>query len=147
MECWTWPDAKGSTGQPKKQTQTTTPTSTESAAANSARKFNWIRDKDGLASLFPKSRIMLYNYASAWTGSLKVRATMRSICTVLLEDLNQKRQAGMEATRPLVFIGHSMGGVVIAKVRSTAYSLHIMIVLTISRHCVWRRLSKNGNPF
>lgn len=36
---------------------------------------------------------MLYDYASAWRGALKVRATMKSICTVLLDDLQEKRKA------------------------------------------------------
>lgn len=43
-------------------------------------------------SLFPKSRIMLYDYASAWQGKRKVRATMKSICTWLLDDLREKRK-------------------------------------------------------
>lgn len=79
---------------------------------------------------------MLYDYASAWTGKLKVRATMKSICTWLLDDLQEKRkvshftssfpkrspayilarQGGNEITRPLIIIGHSMGGIVAAKV-------------------------------
>lgn len=88
---------------------------------------------------------MLYSYASAWKGSLKVRATMRSICTVLLEDLKEKRKAGTEATRPLVFIGHSMGGVVIAKVSLAVQCSSLAAVLIIYRLCVWRRPDRNGN--
>ncbi|KAK5707221.1 hypothetical protein LTR17_020910 [Elasticomyces elasticus] len=79
------------------------------------RTFNWLEDADGLHSLFPTARIMLYDYASAWTGKRKVRATMRSICTWLLDDLTERRKNGTEVTRPLIMIGHSMGGVVIAK--------------------------------
>ena len=80
---------------------------------------------------------MLYDYASAWQGKRKVRATMKSICTWLLDDLREKRKAGFrlgcllsrpytdessrqggsEITRSLIIIGHSMGGIVAAKVR------------------------------
>lgn len=35
---------------------------------------------------------MLYDYASAWRGRRKVRATMKSICTWLLDDLREKRK-------------------------------------------------------
>lgn len=51
-----------------------------------------ITDPDGLAALFPKSRIMIYDYASAYRGNLRVRATMKGICTVLLDDLMEKRK-------------------------------------------------------
>ncbi|KAF2156895.1 hypothetical protein K461DRAFT_6937 [Myriangium duriaei CBS 260.36] len=59
-------------------------------------EFNWIRDAKGIASLASlcnkKSRIMLYDFASAWKGSRKVRATLKSICTVLLDCLSEKRK-------------------------------------------------------
>lgn len=55
-------------------------------------KFNWLRDSEGLASLYPRARIMLYDYASAWRGRFKVRATLKSICTWLLDDLKDKRK-------------------------------------------------------
>lgn len=64
--------------------------------AEPARQFNWIRDPDGLASIFPKSRIMLYDYASAWYGDKKVRATMKGICTWLLDDLTEKRKVSKD---------------------------------------------------
>lgn len=102
-------------------------------ATGPVRQFNWITDPEGLASLFPKARIMLYDYASAWRGGNKVTATMRSLCTWLLDDLKEKRKVreiylneldasadiwkeATEITRPLIMIGHSMGGVVITKV-------------------------------
>lgn len=56
------------------------------------KSFNWLRDKDGLALLFPRSRIMLYDYASAWRGTRKVKATISSICTMLLELLAENRK-------------------------------------------------------
>ncbi|PIB00567.1 Ankyrin repeat domain-containing protein 17 [Cercospora beticola] len=114
-ECWTWTaPAKKDVGRARATSNSATAESTE-GDAGPPRKFNWIRDQDGLASLFPKSRIMLYDYASAWTGDKKVRATMKSICMWLLDDLRERRRDGTAAGRPIIFIGHSMGGVVIAK--------------------------------
>ncbi|RYP49043.1 hypothetical protein DL769_011135 [Monosporascus sp. CRB-8-3] len=55
--------------------------------------FNWASDKEGIARDFPNARVLLYMYESAWTGQLKA----------------------LGATKPIVFIGHSMGGLVIAK--------------------------------
>jgi hypothetical protein len=87
-ECWTW--------SPKKHDDYGSGELDDSLRPpnESGRSFNWLRDPDGLASLFPKARIMLYCYASAWRGSRKVRATMKDICTVLLDNLKEKRQVG-----------------------------------------------------
>ncbi|EME79345.1 uncharacterized protein MYCFIDRAFT_142548, partial [Pseudocercospora fijiensis CIRAD86] len=101
QECWTWAENAG-------RSEAATP-------GTKARQFNWIRDDDGLAKLFPKARVMLYDYASAWQGKHRVRATMKSICNWLLDDLKDHRKSGGEITRPLIFIGHSMGGIVVAK--------------------------------
>ncbi|KAI1772887.1 hypothetical protein F4818DRAFT_127843 [Hypoxylon cercidicola] len=74
--------------------------------------FNWTTD--GLVRDFPRARILLYMYESAWTGSLKVKQFMGNIAMSLLNGLNSKREGHVQR-RPIVFIGHSMGGLVIAK--------------------------------
>ncbi len=95
-ECWTWKaDEREDASGPKASKASGTPDDVPTAPHSTTDKrhdFNWLRDKDGLAELFPKSRIMLYDYASAWTGNKKVRATMRSICSWLLDDLRGKRK-------------------------------------------------------
>jgi hypothetical protein len=76
--------------------------------------FNWATDdKTGLARDFPRSRILLYEYESAWTGPLKVNQYLSNIAMTLLWALNGVREKCRQ--RPIVFIGHSMGGLVIAK--------------------------------
>lgn len=83
--------------------------------------FNWITDeKEGIARDFPKARLMLYQYESAWVGDLKVHQYMQNIARTLLVDLDAKRE-GL-AKLPIVFVGHSMGGLVIAKAMTLADS-------------------------
>ncbi|KAF9882373.1 hypothetical protein CkaCkLH20_00409 [Colletotrichum karsti] len=72
-----------------------------------------VSKKDGLARDFPKARILLYQYESAWIGDLKVKSFMRDIAKSMLEGLQANREGIRD--RPIVFIGHSMGGLVIAK--------------------------------
>ncbi|KAI1104890.1 hypothetical protein F4804DRAFT_169711 [Jackrogersella minutella] len=81
--------------------------------------FNWTTD--GLVRDFPRARILLYMYESAWTGSLKVKQFMSNIAMTLLNGLRSKREGRIQR-RPIVFIGHSMGGLVIAKAITIADS-------------------------
>ncbi|KAI0459832.1 hypothetical protein F5B21DRAFT_454360 [Xylaria acuta] len=74
-------------------------------------KFNWTTE--ALIKDFPKSRVLLYKYQSAWTGALKVKQFMANIAMAMLTSLQSVREKCQR--RPIVFIGHSMGGLVIAK--------------------------------
>jgi hypothetical protein len=80
----------------------------------SEKGFNWIADKTGLQKQFPYARILLYKYESAWRGALKVQQYIDSIAAGLLQLLRDKRPESC-SNRPIIFIGHSMGGLVIAK--------------------------------
>ncbi|KAF2276959.1 uncharacterized protein EI97DRAFT_304374 [Westerdykella ornata] len=75
--------------------------------------FNWASDKNGTAKDYPNARVLLYLYESAFHGPLKVDQFMDNIAKGLLHALQSKR--GEQINRPIVFIGHSMGGLVIAK--------------------------------
>ncbi|PQE13411.1 multiple ankyrin repeats single kh domain-containing protein [Rutstroemia sp. NJR-2017a BVV2] len=75
--------------------------------------WNWMKSADGLQGSFPKARILLYKYQSAWQGPLKVSQFLDNISKVLLVALRSGREDCKK--RPIVFIGHSMGGLVIAK--------------------------------
>ncbi|KAI1817170.1 ankyrin repeat-containing domain protein [Poronia punctata] len=81
-------------------------------------KFNWATE--ALVKDFPKSRVLLYRYQSAWTGALKVKQFMGNIAMTLLVCLQSVRKKCQR--RPIVFIGHSMGGLVIAKAVTIADS-------------------------
>ncbi|KAI1335246.1 hypothetical protein F5Y15DRAFT_398616 [Xylariaceae sp. FL0016] len=90
----------------------------EESWVSASSKYNWTTD--GLVRDFPKARILLYMYESAWTGSLKVKQFMSNIAMSLLTSLKSKREGCQR--RPIVFIGHSMGGLVIAKAITIADS-------------------------
>jgi len=102
--------------------------------------YNWISDDEGLKRDFPKARVLLYQYESAWrcvsprpcqlpgghpaklwvSGALKVKQFLGNIATTLLHGLSSAREDCRR--RPVVFIGHSMGGLVVSKAIVTAES-------------------------
>ena len=82
--------------------------------------YNWLSDTDGLKRDFPKARVLLYQYESAWSGALRVKQFLGNIATTLLHGLSTERENAQR--RPIVFIGHSMGGLVVAKAVVTAES-------------------------
>jgi hypothetical protein len=54
--------------------------------------FNWMTDPKGIIKDFPRARILLYMYESAWTGPLKVKQFMGNIAKGLMHGLNGKRE-------------------------------------------------------
>ncbi|KAK8098867.1 uncharacterized protein PG998_012108 [Apiospora kogelbergensis] len=76
------------------------------------KNFNW--PTDSLAKDFPKSRILLYMFESEWKGTFKVKQFMDNLAMGLLKGIDANRDKESER-RPIVFIGHSMGGLIIAK--------------------------------
>ncbi|RFU82165.1 multiple ankyrin repeats single kh domain-containing [Trichoderma arundinaceum] len=75
--------------------------------------FNWITHKEGLQREFPRARLLLYKYESAYLGGFKVKQFIGNLSHALLAGLKSKRESCK--TRPIVFIAHSMGGLVVAK--------------------------------
>jgi protein SERAC1 len=72
---------------------------------------NWLRDF--LPSQIPYARIMSYGYNSTILFS-KSEADFGTFAEQLLEDVLSRRTRGME--RPMIFICHSLGGIVFKKV-------------------------------
>ncbi|KAE9381023.1 hypothetical protein N431DRAFT_457638 [Stipitochalara longipes BDJ] len=75
---------------------------------------NWLKDEGMLPRSFPQARIMQFGYpfsATDGTGD-----TLEYIATELLARLEKERQdSGSGLSRPIIFIGHSFGGIVISE--------------------------------
>lgn len=73
----------------------------------------WLRDF--LPHQFDRARIMTYGYNSRVIGNAST-TTIREFAEQLLETLASHRSHGDEK-RPLIFICHSLGGIVVKEVR------------------------------
>lgn len=71
---------------------------------------NWLRDPDMLPRIVPKARIMVYTYNPAWLSSASKTVLQR--CG---EDMMRRTHdfRNRKTDRPIIFIGHSLGGIVI----------------------------------
>lgn len=82
------------------------------------RHVNWLSDTNMLPAVVPKSRIVVYNYDSKWHS--KAPKTRLQLCGEdLIRNLHNFRSALVN--RPIIFIGHSLGGNVIQHVRASLY--------------------------
>lgn len=70
----------------------------------------WLRDL--LSSLIPNARIATYSYESDWRKT-NVKTSLRQCEEQLLNVLHQNRSDEKERQRPLIFIGHSLEGLII----------------------------------
>ena len=87
-----------------------------SFGSETPRGFNWLTDeREGIHADVPKSRVMLYHYDSRWLGTQSKEQTIYNVAILLLESIIEKRKSPEEAARPIVFLAHSMGGLVVAK--------------------------------
>ncbi|KND91708.1 Kinesin light chain 1 [Tolypocladium ophioglossoides CBS 100239] len=74
------------------------------------RNIHWLRDHDMLPAKVPKARIIAYNYDSRWHSNAP--KTRLQLCgEELVHSLHLFRDGAFG--RPIVFIGHSLGGLVI----------------------------------
>ena len=90
------------------------------------RKF-WLRDF--LPSQVPTARIMSYGYNSQ-TAFSKAVTDINDQAAMLLDRLDGERQSVDAGERPIIFISHSLGGILVKKVRHIAF-LHGIVKLTV----------------
>lgn len=82
------------------------------------RHVNWLKDRGMLPSVVPKARIMAYNYDSTWhTNAPKTR--LRLCGEDLVGAIHRHREGNIE--RPIIFVGHSLGGNVIVQVSRSSF--------------------------
>lgn len=84
--------------------------------ASSGKTVNWL--KDFLPKQMPHARIMSFGYNSTVLFS-KSAADIGTYAEQLLEDLISYR--GLFMSRPIIFICHSLGGIVVKKVCGSTY--------------------------
>ncbi|KAG9249645.1 uncharacterized protein F5Z01DRAFT_473127 [Emericellopsis atlantica] len=75
------------------------------------RHVKWLQDDNMLPAVVPNSRILLYNYDSTWHADAP--RTRLSLCGEELARRVRDFREGPTASRPIVFVGHSLGGNVI----------------------------------
>ena len=77
-------------------------------------QFNWLTDGKGLRDKFPTARVLLYKAESRWIKEAAVNQSIKNLASNLLTAILSKRE-GIHSDRPIIFVGHSMGGLIVAK--------------------------------
>lgn len=84
-------------------------------------KFDWLGDeKTGLRSEFKTARVLKYFYDSRYLGDKALKQTLGNVAELFLDSLVEQRKDNED--RPLIFLAHSMGGLVVAKALALAIS-------------------------
>ncbi|KAF2726505.1 hypothetical protein EJ04DRAFT_183402 [Polyplosphaeria fusca] len=78
-----------------------------------SRWVNWLEAEDMLPAVAPSARIMRYGYESQWFGEEATRQKVSTVAQRLLLALRRKRHEYQ--LRPLLFIAHCFGGLVVLK--------------------------------
>ncbi|KAH5617588.1 hypothetical protein HBI23_253250 [Parastagonospora nodorum] len=74
---------------------------------------NWLEEENMLPAVAPQARIMRYGYQSQWFGEGAMRQKASIVAHRLLLALRRKREHS--PYRPLLFIAHCFGGLVVVK--------------------------------
>ncbi|KAK7423679.1 hypothetical protein QQX98_000869 [Neonectria punicea] len=82
---------------------------------------NWLSNHAMLPAALPNARIMAFGYNSVWFGDDAVKQSVESVANKLLEELSKNRTNCPR--RPIIFIGHCFGGLVIQQAYTMA-ALH-----------------------
>ncbi|KAH7562505.1 hypothetical protein BM1_02025 [Bipolaris maydis] len=82
---------------------------------------NWLSDPTMLPAVLPNASIMRYGYSSAFFGHDRYSASAENVAKALLEELQVFRQTSPQ--RPLVFVAHSFGGLVVLRTLTKAYQI------------------------
>ncbi|KAH0536549.1 hypothetical protein FGG08_006579 [Glutinoglossum americanum] len=106
----------------------------------------WLRDF--LPSQLPSSRIMSYGYNSA-TAFSKATTDITDEAGMLLDRLSGERLNQQERTRPIIFVAHSLGGIVVKKASALILaherSRHYADILGSVRGCVFLGVPHRGS--
>ena len=78
-------------------------------------KTMWLNEQ--LLRKLPRTRAMTFGYSASVVGNTSV-AGIRDNARQLLTFLSNRREEDGTFRRPIVFLGHSLGGIIIKQVRS-----------------------------
>ncbi|KAI9783726.1 MAG: hypothetical protein M1816_001207 [Peltula sp. TS41687] len=84
----------------------------------SKTKVDWLRDKNMLVDTIKDARLMVYEYESQWFGKGSVNQRLSNVANGLIHALFHRRPKA--SRRPIIFIGHSMGGIIVEQAILTA---------------------------
>ena len=106
-----------------------------------------VADKTMLPKEIPQARIMVFQYASQWFGEGAVIQTIEAVAKKLIMELKDKRSEECE-NRPIIFIGHSLGGLVIEKavIRAKVEGAPFLKVFNAMAGCVFLGCPFTGSP-
>ncbi|KAM0216980.1 hypothetical protein ACHAQD_007699 [Fusarium lateritium] len=76
---------------------------------HSQKTVNWLNDPDMLQSKIPNARILAFNYDSTWLSDAP-RTRVELCGEELVQSLHRLRP---ESDRPIIFVAHSFGGLVV----------------------------------
>jgi len=76
---------------------------------------NWLKDEKMLPSAVPKARILRFGYMSKWFGDDSILQRVSRVASRLLDALKFERLEPSFRPRPLIFVAHCFGGLVVLK--------------------------------
>ncbi|KAI0549031.1 hypothetical protein F4679DRAFT_286302 [Xylaria curta] len=77
--------------------------------------FNWLSDKKMLPAALPNARIMRFGVKTQWFGEGLIRQSVSTVALLLRIALARDRKENGCQGRPLIFIAHCFGGLVVMK--------------------------------
>ncbi|KAH6383964.1 hypothetical protein HBI60_252390 [Parastagonospora nodorum] len=86
---------------------------TNAGTRESPRWVNWLEEESMLPAVVPNARIMRYGYQSQWFGQEMMQQSVSTVAERLLRALKRTRKD--VAFRPLMFVAHCFGGLVVLK--------------------------------
>ena len=87
----------------------------------------WLRDF--LPAEIPTARLFSYGYDS-WTAFSKAVTNITDEAAMLLDRLDGERQ-GAAKMRPIIFVSHSLGGIIVKKVRNLECNSSCLIAFAV----------------
>jgi len=101
---------------------------------------NWLSDANMLPKKIPNARIFVWGYdADTHSKDYLSRAYLHQHGAQLVGELSDERRLDGTEKRPIIFIGHSLGGIVIKSVSDHTHDHFCAKLETGSHTLVWSK--------